>query len=277
MTPIRGPVAWVAVVAALGLGSSGAGAAQTGPDPTPSPPPAVTTTSSPPPAVTTTSSTTPPVGAAAAEIDAGRSLFEVACTTCHGAEARGTDRGPSLVGVGAASADFYLSTGRMPLDRPRSQAERKRPAYSPSEIALLTAYVASLGPGPPIPDVDPGGGDLTLGYTLYADNCASCHSSAGAGGALGHAVYAPPLNRATPREVAEAIRIGPGAMPLFGDDTFDDHEVDSIVRYVVYLRDPRDEGGLDLGHLGPLSEGLVAWAVGLLGVLLAARWIGTRD
>ncbi len=213
----------------------------------------------------------------AAEVEGGRSRFEISCTTCHGREGRGTAQGPSLVGVGAASADFYLSTGRMPLDRPRAQSERKRPAFPPEEIALLTAYVASLGPGPPVPDVDPTRGDLAAGYQLYADNCASCHSSAGAGGALGHAVYAPPLNRATARQVAEAIRIGPGAMPLFGPDTFDDLEVDSIVRYVIYLRDPRDEGGLDLGHLGPLSEGLVAWAVGLLGVLLAARWIGTRD
>ena len=212
-----------------------------------------------------------------ADVDGGRSIFEVACTSCHGVEGGGTTKGPSLRGVGAASAEFFLSTGRMPLDRPRAQSERKRPAFSTDEIALLTAYVASLGPGPPIPDVDPARGDLAAGYQLYADNCASCHSSAGAGGALGHAVYAPPLNRATARQVGEAIRVGPGAMPVFGPDTFDDHEVDSIVRYVLYLHNPRDEGGLDLGHLGPLSEGLVAWAVGLLGVLLAARWIGTQD
>ncbi len=219
----------------------------------------------------------PPDQPVDSEVVAGRSLFEISCTSCHGVEGEGTTDGPPLVGVGPASADFYLSTGRMPLDRPRAQAERKRPAFSPAEIALLTAYVGSLGTGPPIPEVDPERGDITVGYQLYADNCASCHSSAGAGGALGHAVYAPPLNRATALQVAEAIRIGPGAMPLFGPDTFDDHEVDSIVRYVLYLRDPRDEGGFDLGHLGPLSEGLVAWAVGLLGVLLAARWIGTRD
>ena len=257
MTPgrLRGTVR-VAAAAALVLGLAGAATARAQPARQAQPPP-------PPPAP--------------AEVDAGRALFEVACTTCHGPDGRGTDQGPSLLGVGAASADFYLSTGRMPLDRPRAQAERKRPAYSPAEIALLTAYVASLGAGPPVPDVDPARGDLTVGYTLYADNCASCHSSAGAGGALGHAVYAPPLTRASAREVAEAVRIGPGAMPRFGPDTFDDHEVDSIARYVVYLRNPRDEGGFDLGHLGPLSEGMVAWAVGLLGVLLAARWIGTKD
>ena len=212
-----------------------------------------------------------------AQVTSGRALFEVACTTCHGVEGEGTAQGPSLRGVGAASADFFLTSGRMPLDRPRSQSVRKPPSFSPGEIALLTAYIASLGPGPPIPDVDPDRGDIAEGYQLYADNCASCHSSAGAGGALGHAVYAPPLSRATVAQVAEAIRIGPGAMPVFGPDTFDDQEVDSVVRYVLYLRDPDDAGGLDLGHLGPLSEGLVAWAVGLLGVLLAARWIGTRD
>ncbi len=223
----------------------------------------------------TTTTTVPAVNQD--QIDTGRELFEISCTSCHGLDGRGTAQGPSLVGVGAASADFYLSTGRMPLDRPRAQAERKRPAFTADQIALLTAYVASLGPGPAIPAVDPSRGDLASGYQLYADNCASCHSSAGVGGALGHAVYAPPLNRATEREVAEAVRIGPGAMPPFGPETFDDHEVDSLVRYVVYLRNPRDDGGLDLGHLGPLSEGLVAWAVGLLGVLLAARWIGTQD
>lgn len=212
-----------------------------------------------------------------AEVDAGRALFEVACTTCHGVAGQGTDRGPSLVGVGAASADFQLRTGRMPLDQPRAQAERKPPAFSPTEISQLTAYVASLGPGPPIPAVDPAAGDLSEGFELFAANCASCHSSAGAGGALGHAVYAPPLDRASAREVAEAIRVGPGAMPVFGPDTFSDEEVDSLVRYVLYLRDPEDPGGFDLGHLGPLSEGFVAWAVGLLGVLLVARWIGTTD
>jgi ubiquinol-cytochrome c reductase cytochrome c subunit len=212
-----------------------------------------------------------------AQVARGRSLYEVACTSCHGIDGGGTAQGPSLRGVGTASADFFLTTGRMPLDRPRAQSVRKPPAFAAGEIALLTAYVASLGEGPPIPDVDPDRGDLAQGYQLYADNCASCHSSAGAGGALGHAVYAPPLNRATAGQVGEAIRVGPGAMPVFGPDTFDDREVDSVVRYVLYLRNPDDAGGLDLGHLGPLSEGLVAWAVGLLGVLLAARWIGTQD
>jgi ubiquinol-cytochrome c reductase cytochrome c subunit len=218
------------------------------------------------------------IGSNAADIAGGRQLFQVACTTCHGAEGEGVeDRGPSLVGVGAASADFYLSTGRMPLDRPRVQAERKRVAYSPVQIRQLVAYVASLGPGPAIPRIAASAGDLAQGNRLYANNCAPCHSSAGAGGALGHAVYAPPLNRATPVQTAEAIRIGPGAMPVFGPETLDDDQVASVVRYVEYLRKPEDRGGFGLGHLGPLPEGFVAWVVGLGAMLMAVRWIGTKD
>lgn len=220
----------------------------------------------------------PPPGPTAAEVETGRQLFALACTTCHGTDGAGVaGRGPSLVGVGAASVDFYLSTGRMPLDRPRTQAERKRVAYAPAQIRQLVAYVASLGPGPAIPAVEPSSGDLVDGLHLYANNCAPCHSSAGAGGALGHAVYAPPLNRATPRQVAEAVRTGPGAMPVFGPDTLDDAQLASVVRYVGYLHEPDDRGGLGLGHLGPIPEGFVAWVVGLGAMLVAVRWIGTKD
>lgn len=210
-------------------------------------------------------------------VENGRELFLSGCTSCHGADGRGTDRGPTLVGVGAASADFYLTTGRMPLDEPRDQAQRKEPAYERAQIDQLVAYVASLGPGPEIPHVDPESGDLAVGFELYANNCASCHSSAGAGGALGHAVVAPSLGEATPTQVAETMRIGPGSMPVFGPETLDEHQVASVVRYVTYLQDPADPGGLSLGRLGPIPEGFVAWIVGLGLMLVFIRWIGTTD
>jgi ubiquinol-cytochrome c reductase cytochrome c subunit len=219
----------------------------------------------------------PPPPTSAGEVRAGRELFQVACSSCHGLEGQGTRRGPTLVGVGAASADFYLTTGRMPLDRTGVQAQRKEPAYSPRQIRQLVAYVGSLGRGPTVRRVRPDEGSLVEGNELYANHCASCHSSAGAGGALGHDVYAPRLDQATPTQVAQAIRIGPGAMPRFGRDTLDDHQVASIVRYVRYLQEPENPGGLGLGHLGPLSEGFVAWVVGLGLLVVAIRWIGTRD
>ena len=219
----------------------------------------------------------PPTRPSASDVRAGRDLYQVACSSCHGLEGQGTGQGPPLIGVGAASADFYLTTGRMPLDNPGEQAQRKQPAYTPLQIRQLVAYVASLGPGPPIPTGDWERGDLAEGNVLYANNCASCHSSAGAGGALGHSTYAPALGPATATQVAEAVRIGPGAMPRFGPETFDDSQLAAIVRYVEYLDDPADPGGHPLGRLGPIPEGFVAWVIGLGLMLVACRWIGTRD
>ena len=175
--------------------------------------------------------------------------------------------------MGAASADFQLSTGRMPLTDPSAQAVRKPPAFSPDEIDALVAYVASLGDGPPIPDVDPAAGDLAEGGTLFRLNCAACHSAAGTGGALSYGDDAPKLWSATPLQIAEAIRTGPGQMPVFGPDTFSDHQVNSIVRYVRYLSDPDDPGGFSLGRIGPITEGMVALLLGLPILLFVCRRI----
>ena len=175
--------------------------------------------------------------------------------------------------MGAAAADFQLSTGRMPLTDPSAQAVRKPPAFSPDEIDALVAYVASLGDGPPIPDVDPAAGDLAEGGTLFRLNCAACHSATGTGGALSYGDDAPKLWSATPLQIAEAIRTGPGQMPVFGPDTFSDHQVDSIVRYVRYLSDPDDPGGFSLGRIGPITEGLVALLIGIPALLFVCRRI----
>src|SRR5687768_6278483 len=63
----------------------------------------------------------------------GRELFVTGCASCHGAGGSGTDQGPTLVGVGAASADFQLTTGRMPDTDPDREPVSKPPAYEPDE------------------------------------------------------------------------------------------------------------------------------------------------
>lgn len=210
-------------------------------------------------------------------IAAGQQLFETGCVSCHGPDGEGSGRGPGLTEAGAASADFYLSTGRMPhTSSPEDQPERKAPVYDKEEIADLVAYVASLGVGLPIPDIDPRRGDLQEGGELYRVNCAACHSASGAGGALSYGENAPSLAEATPLQVAEAIRIGPGQMPVFERQTVSDEEVDSLVRYVRYLQDPADPGGFSLGRVGPIPEGGVAILGGLGASLAAAWWIGRR-
>ena len=210
---------------------------------------------------------------AAGNADRGRRLFLVGCAYCHGQNGEGTAQGPDLRRVGAASADFQLSTGRMPNTAPDRQSVTKRSPYTRREIDDLVAYVASLGPGPPIPDVHDPPGDLQEGGQLYLDNCAACHGASGNGGALSVGRDAPTLHGSTPVEIGEAMRTGPGNMPVFGPGTFTPQQLNSIVRYVEYLKKPQDPGGLSLGLVGPITEGLVAILVGLGALMLITRWI----
>lgn len=204
----------------------------------------------------------------------GRALFETGCSSCHGLDGKGIEgQAPSLVGAGEAAADFYLRTGRMPLDQVGEEPLRGEPRYSSSQIEALDAYVGSLGEGPSIPDVDPDRGSVSEGMRLFTDSCAGCHGIGGKGGvAIGG--YAPPLGEATPTEVGEAIRVGPYIMPRFSEAQITPAQVDSIARYVELTQEPEDAGGFGIGHIGPVPEGLVAWLAALAALLLVARLIG---
>lgn len=212
---------------------------------------------------------------------AGRDLYRRDCLWCHGAAGEGTNLGPKLVGVGQASADFMLSTGRMPIAEPQVQPPRADPAYPPEEIAGLVVYVGSLGAGPPIPAVAPGRGDLAQGAILYERNCAACHGSTGVGGALTSGLIAPSVDRATAVQIAETIRIGgaglrTGNMPTFGSEVLDQEQLDAVVRYTLSLRRAADPGGASLTYLGPVAEGFVAVFGGLLLAAILIRRLGQR-
>ena len=213
----------------------------------------------------------------ARSVGRGAELYATGCASCHGPGGEGTGQGPPLVGVGAASVDFMLSTGRMPLADPDQQAVRGPPAYRPDQIVDLVAFVSSLGPGgEPIPTVDPSSGDLARGRELYAANCLACHGAGAQGASVGGGAVAPALDMATPRQMAEAVRIGPGAMPPFGDDVLTDEDLDSLVAYVLDLRLMEDPGGLGLGRVGPVVEGLIGWLVGMGILFWVIRATGTK-
>jgi ubiquinol-cytochrome c reductase cytochrome c subunit len=207
----------------------------------------------------------------------GRALFEEGCSSCHGFDGVGVPgQGPSLLEAGEAAADFYLRTGRMPLDQVGKQPLRGEPDYSEAQIRALVSYVGSLGEGPAIPSVHPQQGLLSEGMRLFTESCAGCHGTGGKGGvAIG--AYAPPLGESTPTEVAEAIRVGPYVMPRFSEAQLGQSDLDSIARYVQLTQDPDDEGGLGIGHIGPVPEGLVAWFAAIAALLLVARLIGERS
>jgi ubiquinol-cytochrome c reductase cytochrome c subunit len=224
--------------------------------------------------------TSPPVGVAAPTSSAGlvargHSLFLSSCAACHGVQAQGMPgRAPSLRGVGALAADFYLETGRMPLSSPREEPTRTRPAFPQSDIRALVAFVASFG-GPPIPTVDVMRGSLAEGHDLFAMDCAGCHTIQARGGVVTGAAV-PALSAATPRQIAEAIRIGPYAMPHFSPDEISASQIDSIARYVQSTDHPQDPGGWSIGRVGPITEGMVAWLLAIASLLLIARLLGER-
>jgi ubiquinol-cytochrome c reductase cytochrome c subunit len=206
----------------------------------------------------------------------GRELYFTGCQSCHGVDARGIPgTAPSLHGVGAASADFYLSTGRMPLDDPKSEPDRTEPAYDRKSLDDLIAYVGSLG-GPSIPQIEVARASVSEGQRLFTENCAACHQVVGRGGVIAGA-FVPTLLEATPRQVFEAARIGPYVMPRFSQAQLSDGELTSIARYVQYAKHPQNPGGWALFNVGPVPEGLVAWLIGLLALLLVIRMLGRNE
>jgi ubiquinol-cytochrome c reductase cytochrome c subunit len=217
-------------------------------------------------------------GAAAAAN--GEQLYGQYCLKCHGPNGAGRSNpgptiGPSLQGVGALAADFYLHTGYMPLKRNGLQPRRSRLLLSERQIQGLIAYVASLGRGPTIPTPHPKRGNLSVGQQLFTERCAGCHQIVARGGYLTHAVP-PPLGDATARQIAEAVRIGPYVMPRFSTKQISNAQLDSLIAYVQWTKHPDDRGGWSLGRLGPVPEGLVTWFFGAAALVAVCMLIGRR-
>jgi len=213
------------------------------------------------------------------QVEEGRKLFLVGCSSCHGMNAQGGETGPSLIGVGAAAVDFQVSTGRMPLAQQDAQAPDKPRQYDEEQTAALAAYIASLGPGPTIPSdqqLQWENADLLRGRELFATNCASCHNFAGSGGELTDGKYAPPLKDADARTIWMAMATGPQSMPVFPDSTITESDKQAIIKYIMTVRDEPNAGGAGIGRLGPVSEGLYGWVLRMGALLIVALWIGVK-
>ncbi|HLL64568.1 MAG TPA: cytochrome c [Micromonosporaceae bacterium] len=212
---------------------------------------------------------------------AGKALYDISCITCHGSNGQGeTDRGPSLIGVGAASVHFQVSSGRMPMARQEAQSQRKEPQFNEEQTRQLAAYIQALGGGPQIPDkeaVDPSGGDLAKGGELFRVNCSACHAFSAGGGALSAGKFAPTLRPATTTQIYEAMLTGPQNMPVFGDNQLTPEEKRDVIAYVQNLNDQKDPGGFSLGRYGPTPEGLVTFVVGMAALVLATLWIAGKS
>jgi ubiquinol-cytochrome c reductase cytochrome c subunit len=228
----------------------------------------------------------------AALVAEGRELFLVSCSFCHGKNGEGvlteggTQYGPSLAGVGAASADFQLGTGRMPLARPGQQVAVKPPVFDDDEIEALSAYVASLGPGPAVPDEEDYSVEglsakereeaVTRGSQIFLTNCTACHNFSGNGGAMPRGGAAPNILSTTPEHIYEAMLTGPGNMDVFSNGNLSPEEKRDVIAYITQLREQPEYGGFGLGGLGPVSEGMFAWLVGIGTLVGFAVWIAAH-
>ena len=211
--------------------------------------------------------------------ESGANLYLQHCVSCHGRGGAGVaptgeNFGPPLLGVGAQAADFYLTTGYMPVQKADQQPVRKSSPFSDAQIRSLVQYIGSLG-GPPVPKPSPDRGSVSEGRELFTQNCAGCHQIAAQGGLVVGGT-APTLDHSTPTQIAEAVRIGPYLMPRFTKKQLDDRQVDSIIRYVQLTQHPDDRGGWAIGHLGPIPEGLVAWLLAGAALVGVATVIGAR-
>lgn len=227
------------------------------------------------------------------DIAKGRELFIVGCAYCHGSNGEGVltqsgeQYGPPLIDVGAASVDFQVGTGRMPLAAPTQQAMRKPPIYSEEETRQLAAYVDSLGTGPAIPTVE----DYTLpadlsdeereeaisrGGQIFLTNCTACHNFDGSGGAMPRGGFAPTLRGVSAKHIYEALLTGPQSMPSFSNGNLSPSEKRDVIAYLQKTDEAPAYGGAGLGNLGPVSEGLFAWIVGIGGLVGFAVWIAAH-
>ncbi len=220
----------------------------------------------------------------------GGQLYKEGCSSCHGLNLEGVpaesvgkgqakQNGPSLLGVGAAAVDFQVSTGRMPVGATGQQVVAGRPTYNEEEIAALAAYVASFSPGPAIPsadDLDTTDASLSEGGELFRTNCAQCHNFAAQGGALSNGTFAPSIDPSKPNHIWEAMLTGPQSMPVFNDTTINPDEKKAIIKYIQTIKASPNPGGAPLGRVGPVSEGLLMWTLGLGALIACSVWLGAK-
>ena len=228
----------------------------------------------------------------AAQIKKGHQLFLVGCSFCHGNNGQGVKTldgnqlGPPLVGVGAAAVDFQVGTGRMPAVQPGPQMPQKKPVYTQDEIDELAAYVASLGPGPDVPNpadyslaglsAEQRQEAITRGGEIFLTNCTACHNFEGSGGAMPKGGFAPKIRGVEPKYIFEAMLTGPQAMDNFSNGNLSVEEKRDVIAYLQSIQDNPEYGGFGMGGIGPVSEGMFAWIVGIGSLVGVATWIAAH-
>lgn len=201
----------------------------------------------------------------------GQAIFMQRCSYCHGPVGEGVSAATTIAGPNIQAEH---DPGRI------LAAEEIGPSHMPkfgrvlsvAEMRAVAEYVSQ-----DLATIPLDGGNIGEGGELYRRNCAPCHRTAVRGGVLAYAGVNPPnlVGYSAPL-VAGAIRWGPGPMPKFPPSVLNDHQLDSIVDYVVSVQRPPDPGGSPLHWYGPVAEGFAAWVIlaVLIGLTVWIEWGG---
>jgi ubiquinol-cytochrome c reductase cytochrome c subunit len=110
------------------------------------------------------------------------------------------------------------------------------------------------------------------GRELFLVGCSSCHGR----NAEGVTTKDGSQYGVTEKHMYEAMVTGPQQMPVFSDDVLKPEEKRDIINYVKSLEENPGYGGFSMGALGPVSEGMFAWVVGIGALVGFAVWIAAH-
>ncbi|MFL6001511.1 MAG: c-type cytochrome, partial [Nocardioides sp.] len=117
---------------------------------------------------------------------------------------------------------------------------------------------------------------IVRGGQIFLTNCTACHNFAGSGGAMPEGGYAPEIRGVEPHYVYEAMLTGPQNMPVFSNGNLNPEAKRDVIAYLQSLEDTPEYGGFGMGAVGPVSEGLFAWVLGIGACVAAAIWIAAH-
>jgi len=79
-----------------------------------------------------------------------------------------------------------------------------------------------------------------------------------------------------PKYIYEALITGPQSMPVFSDKTITPAEKLSLIKWIKSAEAEPNLGGATMGRIGPVTEGLLIWILGLGLLIAVAVWLTTK-
>ena len=208
----------------------------------------------------------------------GSALYEANCSTCHGLEGKAPRTAPACRTRArrrstscSAPADAAGQPGRPARARraevhPRRRSRRSWPTSRRSRPAESRSRPST-----------PAAGDLARGAEVFLNTCAGCHGAGATGDSVGGGQIAPTLDEADPDadRRGDPRRARGDAQVRTGDDRPGRRWIRSRPTCCGSAINGED-GGLQLGRVGAVAEGLVVVVVGLGLLILFLRLTGAK-